>query len=236
MSSEYQKRFKKIRAKYPNAYERWSKRDDVLLMEKYFSGSSTSVLSEYFHRQPSAIKTRIRKLSVSQNDIVIEENNNVVENEIKTDENSDNISTSIQFQWITVFREHNQEYFFPDSITSYMNKNYKYPSIYRWNVFGEDRKQPECMYVGTTKQLCPNRIRSLLHSNSSSTNLRLHQEFRRFINKGYRVGLEYLLVEQVLMNGMWVQLNNLHSQTARIFLENLVISYYRRKGQILLNQ
>jgi len=45
-----------------------------------------------------------------------------------------------------------------------------------------------------------------------------------------------LQVEQIKINNVDVKLNNLHSQTARVFIETLLISYYRQNGLILLNQ
>jgi hypothetical protein len=117
-----------------------------------------------------------------------------------------------------------------------MLETYKYPAIYRWIIFKENREKIQYAYIGTTRQLCPERLEGYLYPDSSDTNLRLHQEFRQFLQQGYEIGLESLQIEQIKINNMDVKLNNLHSQTARAFIETLLISYYRQKGVILLNQ
>lgn len=50
------------RSQYPNAYLPWSTEDDAELIKKVRSGEAVEALSEYFGRQPSAIRSRISKL------------------------------------------------------------------------------------------------------------------------------------------------------------------------------
>jgi len=228
MSSTYHERLKQIRISYPSAYDKWTEFDDALLKQEFTNGVSISELSKLFHRQPSAIRSRIRKLGFVTND------ETPPDTEIK--DNGHSLGTDFQFRWTTVYCEHEKEYFFPQPISPYMLENYKYPAIYRWIIYQESREKINYAYIGTTKQLCPERLSGYLFPDSSDTNLRLHKEFREFDKQGYKIGLELLRVEQIKINHVDVKLNNLHSQTARVFIETLLISYYRQNGLILLNQ
>ena len=54
--------YKEIRQQYPKAYTRWSSNDDELLQSKYDQGVSVAELSQFFQRQPGAIRSRLVKL------------------------------------------------------------------------------------------------------------------------------------------------------------------------------
>ncbi len=228
MSLAYHERLKQIKISYPNAYDKWTEFDDALLKQEFANGASVSQLSKLFHRQPSAIRSRIRKLGFVTND------ETPPDAEIKDDGHS--LGTDFQFRWEAVFCEKEKEYFFPEPVSPYMLENYKYPAIYRWIVYQDSREKIRYAYIGTTKQLCPERLEGYLYPDSSSTNLRLHQDFQQFVKQGYKIGLESLRIEQITINNIDVKLNNLHSPTARVFIETLLISYYRQKGLTLLNQ
>lgn len=228
MSSEYHERVRQIKISYPHAYDKWSDIDDELLRQEYLDGKSVKDLSTIFCRQPGAITSRIRKLGFDiKDDTIIDETLN---------DDGCFLGTDFLFRWTPILYEPEKEYFFPHPITAYMIENYKYPAIYRWIVYHDSRERIQYAYIGTTKQLCPERLEGYLYPDSSSTNLRLHQEFKSFLKQGYNIRLESLQVEQIKMNNAFVKLNNLHSQTARIFIENLLISYYRQNGLKLLNQ
>lgn len=62
--TEYDKRLSEIKAKFPNAYERWTEEDDELLERKFCEKETVEQLSKYFKRQPSAIRSRINKLEL----------------------------------------------------------------------------------------------------------------------------------------------------------------------------
>ncbi|MCE7858446.1 MAG: hypothetical protein DPW18_17870 [Chloroflexi bacterium] len=228
MSSAYHERLKQIKISYPNAYGKWTEFDDELLKQEFANGTSVKALSKLFHRQPSAIRSRIRKLGFETKD--------ETPNEVISKDDGHSLGTDFQFRWTAVFYDPGKEYLFPQPVTTYMLENYKYPVIYRWIVYQDNREKIQYAYIGTTKQLCPSRLEGYLYPDSSSTNLRLHQEFQEFIKHGYKIGLESLQVEQIKMNNVDVKLNNLHSETARIFIETLLISYYRQNGLTLLNQ
>jgi archaellum component FlaC len=52
----------KIRQKYPRAYVKWSRAEDEKLKHEYASGQQIGELVKRFQRQPSAIRSRLRKL------------------------------------------------------------------------------------------------------------------------------------------------------------------------------
>ncbi len=60
----YEERLAKIRAKYPKAYEKWTEDEDNLLRQKFKEGANSQELSEFFERQPSAIRSRLVKLGL----------------------------------------------------------------------------------------------------------------------------------------------------------------------------
>lgn len=54
---------KEIRQKYPNAYTKWTEKEDELLIKKYKSGYKIKELVKDLGRQPGAINSRIKKLT-----------------------------------------------------------------------------------------------------------------------------------------------------------------------------
>lgn len=62
--SDYQARLAAIKAKYPMAYEPWSEEDDALLRAMHAARRSIDAMSEEFQRQPSAIRSRLRKFGL----------------------------------------------------------------------------------------------------------------------------------------------------------------------------
>jgi len=55
-----------IRKKHPRAYEKWTEEDDARLRAEFASGTDRAELVGMFQRQPSAIKSRLRKLGLLQ--------------------------------------------------------------------------------------------------------------------------------------------------------------------------
>jgi hypothetical protein len=53
-----------VRQRYPRAYEKWTEDVDARLRIEYGKGLSIQLLSEMFQRQPSAIRSRLRKLGI----------------------------------------------------------------------------------------------------------------------------------------------------------------------------
>jgi len=54
--------FAKIRLQYPKAYEKWTEEEDALLVREHANKTSVRELSDLLQRQPSAIRSRLRKL------------------------------------------------------------------------------------------------------------------------------------------------------------------------------
>jgi hypothetical protein len=65
--SSYEARMVVIKQKYPRAYERWTQSEDAQLAAMYTQGTPLEELAVRFQRQPSAIRSRIEKLSSKPN-------------------------------------------------------------------------------------------------------------------------------------------------------------------------
>ncbi len=57
-------KFDEVRAIYPKAYSSWKNEDDQKLKDLYIKGVTTKQMVIVFQRQPSAIRSRIRKLGL----------------------------------------------------------------------------------------------------------------------------------------------------------------------------
>lgn len=53
-----------IRQKYPKAYTKWTEDEDNMLRNEYVPGKTVDELAIIFERQPSAIRSRLRKLGL----------------------------------------------------------------------------------------------------------------------------------------------------------------------------
>ena len=62
--SDYQARLAAIKARYPMAYQPWSAEDDEHLRAMHDAGEPISRMSEEFQRQPSAVRSRLRKFGL----------------------------------------------------------------------------------------------------------------------------------------------------------------------------
>jgi ATP-dependent DNA helicase RecQ len=58
-----EKPFAKVRKSYPRAYEKWPEEDDELLVRKFHQGESIAELANYFQRKEGAIRSRLIKLT-----------------------------------------------------------------------------------------------------------------------------------------------------------------------------
>ena len=57
-----------IRQKYPKAYMKWTKEEDDNLRNEYFKGKTIEELAMIFQRKPSAIRSRLQKLGLLNED------------------------------------------------------------------------------------------------------------------------------------------------------------------------
>jgi ATP-dependent DNA helicase RecQ len=62
-SSAHDERLQTIKQGHPRAYERWTQEEDTELLSLYAAGTPLSQLAAHFRRQPSAIRSRLAKLS-----------------------------------------------------------------------------------------------------------------------------------------------------------------------------
>jgi ribonuclease D len=62
-SSAYEERLATIKQGHARAYEKWTQEEDADLLSLYAAGTPLSQLSAHFERQPSAIRSRLAKLS-----------------------------------------------------------------------------------------------------------------------------------------------------------------------------
>jgi len=59
---DYRERIGKIIKKFPNAYQRWSLKEEKVLSNLFEKGLSFSKISKKLMRQPSAIRSRLRRI------------------------------------------------------------------------------------------------------------------------------------------------------------------------------
>ncbi|MEV6012287.1 hypothetical protein AB0M29_36475 [Streptomyces sp. NPDC051976] len=59
-----------VRKQHGNAYQRWSKEEEQLLVELHSAGHGVEALAERFSRQPGAIRSRLTKLGVEEPSVV----------------------------------------------------------------------------------------------------------------------------------------------------------------------
>lgn len=64
--SNYQERLAEIKQQHPNAYEPWTERQEEILTQMHKGGAPVKAIASALKRQPSAIKSRIRKLELDE--------------------------------------------------------------------------------------------------------------------------------------------------------------------------
>lgn len=213
-----------IRRNHPRAYERWTDDEDNLMIQKYNLGLDTKELADLLERQPGAIESRIRKLfrgvqSSGSNELGI----NV-------------LGVNLHFDWISVFRDEDVPYIFPQKITNYMKDNYGRPAIYRWNIYKDIPMDQKLIYIGETTKLCPGRLNGYLKPGpSQATNKRLNRKFINLADRGYKVQLEILRLGKFSISDITLTSADLYSKHTRRFIESLLIIYYLKRGHDLLN-
>jgi hypothetical protein len=195
-----------------------------LLRQQLNAGASIEELAEFLQRQPGAIRSQLRKLDIGMD--------RRAQWEIGT-----NIDMRFSFERRAVLRESDEVYSFPEPITGFMIRRYSCPAVYRWNVlYRSGETFPELMYIGSTKRLCPARLEGYLNPRTSKTNRRLHEQFTKCVRQGFQIHLEMLEACEVTIGELALSSFDFGTNTTRLFVENLLITYYRRKGYTLLNR
>ena len=62
----HQDKLAEIKQRYPNAYEPWTERQEKILKSMHKGGAPVKAIASALKRQPSAIKSRIRKLGLEE--------------------------------------------------------------------------------------------------------------------------------------------------------------------------
>lgn len=139
-------------------------------------------------------------------------------------------------EWETVLENEENEYCFPGPISDFMNQTYKYPAIYRWNIFKKSQGEESLLYIGQTTRLCPGRlINYLAPRETQETSRRISQILRDHLFQNYLVRLEMLRFDELKINSVTIKPKDLHNKDARLLIEQVLISFYKGIGSTLLN-
>ena len=227
------------RVKYPNAYKPWSPEEENLLRDVFGDGKSIEEISRQLQRQPSGIRSRVRKLGLvsqrvkpsGQDESFDHEENVILLPPAYQTDNQVNIS--IRLCWKPVLSSSSQFYLFPQPLTGYMIEHYHGPAIYRWKVIDGESQQLLALYIGSTKDLCPDRLSGYLCPQESKTNQRLNRAFHDYLRQGCTILLDILKTDRKTVSGLFII--RIDRDGARLFLEDLIIHHYRCEGKHLLN-
>lgn len=231
---------KRIRIDYPNAYKAWLPEEEIALQSAVMDGKPVEEISRQLLRQKGAIRSRIRKMGlVPTRDTPVEKDGPFEELPDKIDflsagyktDNDTNIS--LRLSWKPVLSNDAERYLFPQPITGFMLDHFRGPAIYRWKVIDGDEHHVMALYIGSTKNLCPDRIAGYLDPKDSKTNQRLNQAFHAYKQQGCTITLDILKAGSITNSGLFTL--PIHQESSRLFLEGLIIHHYRYAGQQLLN-
>lgn len=215
---------KNIRKVHPRAYERWTGDEDDLLIKKYEMGLSNLELATLLGRQQGAIQSRLRLLLTK------------FESSGLNNSGINFLSVSFRFDWISIFRYEGVPYLFPEKITGFMKQNYGRPAVYRWNIYKDIPMDQKRFYIGQTTKLCPDRLNGYLSPGPTQvTNNRLNTKFKNLIKNGYKVHLELMRINKLSISDITLTSADLHSRHIRLFIESLLIIYYLKRGNDLIN-
>ncbi|MEW5868607.1 MAG: hypothetical protein AB1894_04975 [Chloroflexota bacterium] len=231
MSELYRARLARIRTVYPRAYTPWTQDDQALLKQQYLAGKSVEQIAQFLQRQPSAIRSRLKRLELipGENSRPNRETTPVILDTPSA------IALTLKARWQPVFSGPGDHYQFPAPITIFMSRTYNHPAIYCWQVVDPDQARPGALYIGPTKQLCLERLAGYLEPGNSATSQRIRRHLVSFQEQGYRVILAILSPGEFKIGGIQLQIIDYHKERDRLFIEDLLITYYRLAGYRLLN-
>ncbi len=143
--------------------------------------------------------------------------------------------TTLDYSWNPILIDGKNPYFFPQKISGFMRENYKIPAIYRWVV--ENNGSVDNYYIGESSLLCPRRIYGYLNPGSTQmTNLRMNEQFCKFVNSGKTIRLEFLQFTNFVMDDKIFDYSSLEKKFVRVFLEHLLLIEHDDSKIKLLNQ
>jgi hypothetical protein len=242
LSSPYTERLAKIRRQSPNAYKLWTVEDEQRLLQGIQGGESVESLAIELKRQPSAIRSRLHRLGgrevirsvsptpdYSQNKPI----NNVIQQSLAHLRKP--LQVVFEAEWHRVESTPGIPYKFPSPPSDHMLAAYGCGCLYRWGVYLLATHELYAIYIGSTKRLCPDRLDGYLNPKDSATNRRIYSQLISFQDHGYPVSLEILQQGRIILNDFPLDFLDFETQRDRLFLENLLFTYYRLQGQRLLN-
>ena len=146
------------------------------------------------------------------------------------------IKAEFLYEWIPVKADKDKDYFYPQEITLYMKREYRKPYVYRWNIYQRTYEDAKIIYIGETKELCPNRIKGFINPGpSQTTNARLKKKFKGYLECNYQIRLEICNFSKMMLGEREITADELQRSNIRKLIEAMIIENYRIKGFKILN-
>jgi len=142
------------------------------------------------------------------------------------------------YEWIPVkaYAGKDKDYFYPQEITDYMKREYRKPHVYRWNIYLRTYEDAKIIYIGETKELCPNRIKGFINPGpSQTTNARLKKKFESYLESKYQIRLEICNFSKMMLGAREITSDELERSNIRKLIEAMLIENYKMKGFKILN-
>ncbi len=216
--SDYEKRIELIRSRYPRAYDKWTLEDIAALEDGIQRNLPVADIAKALQRQPSAVRSRLNRLSPPKPD----------------SESSLRFSLDVSGEWVRTFAGDDREYEFPGPISDFMLKKYNQPAIYRW-ISHKPNASNGVLYIGQTRELCPDRLKSYLRPRRSSTNRRINTHLEELARGGHSIRLEIFKATSVRLCGQEVH-TSLKGDVLREAVEAVMIANHQREHPGLLNR
>ena len=229
-----------IRKKYPRTYEPWTAEEEQLLLESLQKSRKIPDIAKQFQRNPSALRTRMKRLlssSPRDQSLLAQPKPQPSANNVFYSTNTPNqqLQIILEGSWQAVETSPDLAYQYPNQVSYHMLETYKYGCIYRWAIYQQGSETPYALYVGSTKQLCPDRLENYREPKNSATNLRICQQLMDFLAQGYTVRLEVFHDGRIRLSNLVLNILDFETQRDRLFIEHLIIAYFRLMGERLLN-
>jgi hypothetical protein len=130
--------------------------------------------------------------------------------------------TDIDYQWNPVESEEGVPFVWGSRISAYMKENYSNPGVYRWSIW--KGKRPGAVYIGEAEKVARRIGQYLSPGSRDSTDHRIHDSLEKQFQKGLKIQLEILLIENTSLNSIRIANENLNDTFLRRLIENFVIA------------
>jgi hypothetical protein len=144
----------------------------------------------------------------------------------------------LTFQWRTTLAEKGgNAYTYPDKFTRYFRESYSKPAIYRWRVLKRRPGGRETIYIGEAEEL--RRRIQLVRTppkkvKETQTNKKLHQTFKRLLQKGRKIVIDIADVGEFRVNGVRFGADSIEHAFQRKAIENILLALAHRSGEFKL--